>query len=159
MSIIRTEIEILAGAELCFDLARSVDAHVASAGSTRETAVGGVTSGLLGLGDTVTWRATHFGITQELTGKITAFDRPRHFRDEMTRGAFKRLAHDHYFEPLPHGTRMVDVFDFAAPWGILGPAVDRILLTRYLQAFLEHRAVVLKRLAESGEGLRLIANS
>lgn len=150
MSIIRTEIEIPAGAERCFDLARSVDAHVASAGPTRETAVGGVTSGLLALGDTVTWRATHFGITQELTSKITAFDRPRHFRDEMTRGAFKRLTHDHYFEPLPHGTRMVDVFDFAAPWGILGTAFDRIFLKRYLQAFLEQRARVLKRLAESG---------
>ena len=157
MSIIRTEIEILAGAELCFDLARSVDAHVASTGPTRETAVGGVTKGLLSLGDTVTWRATHFGVTQELTSRITAFDRPRHFRDEMTRGAFKRLAHDHCFEALPHGTRMVDVFDFTAPWGILGTAADRIYLARYLRDFLEHRARVLKRLAESGDGHRLIA--
>ena len=104
MSIIRVEIDINAPAAVCFDMARSVDAHVESARATGERAVGGVTSGMLNLGDEVTWRARHFGVTQDLTSRIVAFDRPHHFRDEMVRGAFRRIVHDHYFEPAAGGT-------------------------------------------------------
>lgn len=152
MSIIRVKIEIDAPPSVCFDLARSVDAHVESARATGEKAVSGVTSGLLNLGDEVTWRARHFGVTQDLTSRITAFDRPRHFRDEMVRGAFRRLVHDHYFEPISQGTRMVDVFDFTAPFGLVGSLVDRFVLHGYLKRFLEARAEALKGLAESDNG-------
>ena len=148
MSIIRTAIDIHASAEICFDLARSVDAHVESTRQSGERAVAGRTSGLLELGESVTWRARHFGVTQELTSRITAFDRPRHFRDEMIKGAFTRIVHDHYFEPLPEGTRMVDIFDFSAPFGLLGTIAERLVLTRYMRRLLQARNQVLKRLAE-----------
>src|SRR5262249_39558045 len=69
--------------ERVFDLARSVEAHLASSDGTAEAAVAGRTSGLLELGETVTWRARHFGVTQHLTTRITAFDRPHHFQDRM----------------------------------------------------------------------------
>jgi len=151
MPVIRIDIEIAAPPATCFDLARSVDAHVASASASGERAVAGVTSGLLGPGDQVTWRGRHFGITQELTSRITAFDRPRHFRDEMVRGAFRSLVHDHYFDQIPAGTRMRDVFEFTAPLGILGRLAERAVLTAYLRRFLEERAQVLKRMAESGD--------
>ena len=150
------ELEIAAVPAVCFDLARSVDAHIASAGASGERAAAGVTSGLLGLGDEVTWRGRHFGIVQELTSRITAFDRPRYFRDEMVRGPFRRLVHDHYFEAIAGGTRTRDVFDFAAPLGVLGRFVERGMLTGYLRRFLAERARVLKRLAESGDGRRYI---
>jgi ligand-binding SRPBCC domain-containing protein len=149
MSIIRVEIDINAPAAVCFDIARSVDAHIESARVTGERAVAGVTSGMLNLGDEVTWRARHFGVTQHLTSRIVAFDRPHHFRDEMVRGAFRRLVHDHYFEPAGGATRMRDVFDFTAPFGIVGSLVDRAILTGYLKRFLESRAEALKQLAES----------
>ena len=128
MSIIRVEIEIMAPLSVCFDLARSVDAHVESARTTGERAVGGVTSGLLNLGDEVTSRAKHLGVTQELTSRIIAFDRPRHFRDEMVRGAFRRLVHDDYFEP----GRLVRAWWMSSisrrPWESWGPVVDRVIL-------------------------------
>ena len=157
MAIIRVEIDISAPPPVCFDLARSVDAHVESARTTGERAVGGVTSGLLNLGDEVTWRAKHFGVTQELTSRIVAFDRPHHFRDEMVRGAFRRLVHDHQFQPVPSGTRMIDVFDFTAPMGFLGSIAERLVLTSYLRRFLVDRAHALKQLAESGAGTRFIS--
>lgn len=156
MPIIVVELDIVARPSVCFDLARSVEAHIASAGSSRERAVAGVTAGLLGLGDQVTWRGRHFGVVHELTSRITSFDRPRHFRDEMVQGAFHRLTHDHYFEAMPSGTRMRDVFEFGAPFGIVGRLVERAVLTGYLRGFLEQRALVLKQLAESGEGNRYI---
>jgi ligand-binding SRPBCC domain-containing protein len=156
MSIIDVAIDINAPLAVCFDMARSVDAHIESARTTGERAVGGMTSGMLKLGDEVTWRARHFGVTQDLTSRIVAFDRPHHFRDEMVRGAFRRIVHDHYFEPAAGGTRMRDVFDFTAPFGVLGTLVDKLILTAYLRRFLEDRAQALKQLAESDAGRRFI---
>jgi ligand-binding SRPBCC domain-containing protein len=156
MSIIRVEIDINAPATVCFDMARSVDAHIESARTTGERAVSGVTSGMLNLGDEVTWRARHFGVTQHLTSRIVAFDRPHHFRDEMVRGAFHRIVHDHFFESVRGGTRMADVFDFTAPFGPLGTLVDRLILRAYLRRFLENRAQALKQLAESDAGRRFV---
>jgi ligand-binding SRPBCC domain-containing protein len=147
MAVIEIEVEIHAPSEVCFDLARSVDAHVASAGTSGERAVAGVTSGLLKLGDEVTWRARHFGVTQELTSRITRFDRPRYFRDEMVRGAFTSLCHDHYFDAVSAGTRMRDLFEFTAPWGPVDRFAERAVLAGYLRRFLETRAQVLRRLA------------
>src|SRR6185437_16578776 len=102
----RIELSLLVAAppSRCFDLARSIDAHVQSAAATGERAVGARTSGLLALGDEVTWRARHLGVWQELTSRITVFERPLHFRDTMVRGAFARFDHDHYFEPVNDGT-------------------------------------------------------
>jgi ligand-binding SRPBCC domain-containing protein len=156
MSIIRVEVDINAPAAVCFDMARSVDAHIESARTTGERAIAGVTSGMLKLGDEVTWRARHFGVTQDLTSRIVAFDRPHHFRDEMVRGAFRRIVHDHFFEPVPGATRMVDVFDFTAPLGPLGWLADRLVLKAYLRRFLENRAHALKQLAESDAGREFI---
>ena len=45
----------------------------------------------------VTWQATRFGIKQKLTSKITRFDFPNSFRDEMVKGTFKEFTHDHIF--------------------------------------------------------------
>jgi hypothetical protein len=54
---IRLETVIAAPAGDCFHLSLSVDAHTASMSRSGERAIGGVTSGVMKLGDTVTWRA------------------------------------------------------------------------------------------------------
>jgi ligand-binding SRPBCC domain-containing protein len=135
--------------ERCFDLSRSIDLHVASTRQTGEHAVGAITSGLLGLGDEVTWSARHFGVRQTLTSRITAFDRPHHFRDSMVRGAFRRFDHDHFFAAYGAETEMRDVFDFETPLGPLGRLADALVLGRYLRRFLERRNEEIKRVAES----------
>lgn len=72
--------------ERCFDLARSVEVHLAGNVHYGEAAVAaaGVTSGLVGLGQEVTWRAKHFYVWHTLTSRITAMDRPAYFQDAMT---------------------------------------------------------------------------
>ena len=118
--------------------------------ATQERAVGGVTHGLLELGDTVTWRARHLGVTQYLTSRISVFDRPRHFRDSQVRGAFRRFDHDHYFEPASDGgTDLRDVFDFEAPFGVLGRLAGWLFLTAYMRRFLTRRVTAIKSAAES----------
>src|SRR5438105_1962219 len=107
---------IAAPPDRCFDLARSLELHMRSTAATGERAVGGTTTGLLGPGQHVTWRARHFLVWQELTSRITGYDRPRWFRDEQSRGIFQRLEHDHLFEAAPAGgTIMRDIFDYRVP--------------------------------------------
>ena len=142
---------------LCFDLARSVDAHMHSTAATGERAVAGRTSGLLELGDEVTWRARHLGVRQYLTSRITMYDRPRHFRDSMVRGAFARFEHDHFFEAANGGTLLRDVFDYRAPLGPLGAIAEQLFLTAYMRRFLFARLESLKLLAESGEWAQFVS--
>lgn len=139
-----------------FDLSRSIDLHQRSTGNTRETAVAGRTSGLIGLGETVTWRARHLGVTQHLTSRIAGYDRPRWFRDEMVRGAFAWMVHDHWFDPAEGGTVLRDTFRFAAPLGPLGRIAEAVLLRRYMTRFLDARNAEIKRVAESDGWRRFV---
>ena len=103
---------------------------------------------MIELGETVTWRAKHFGIWQTLTSKITEFDRPNFFADEMLQGAFKSFRHEHYFLSRNGQTLMKDVFVFESPLGILGRLFNRLVLTRYMTKLLEKRNRVIQDTAE-----------
>lgn len=149
METIRIEIWIAAPIERCFDAARDLDLHVKSMAHTNERAVAGRTSGLIELGEEVTWRARHFGVTQHFTSKITAFDRPRHFRDEMQRGAFRAFVHDHFFEAEGDRTKMIDVLEFSAPLGFLGRIAEKLFLRGYMTRLLTARAQTLKDAIEA----------
>lgn len=148
MVIVKTEIEISAPIDVCFNLARDIDIHTQTVWKhTREKAIKGVTSGTIGLGETVTFEATHFGVRQRLTSKITEFHEPYRFVDEMQMGAFKCLRHIHEFEENGAITLMKDTLYFEAPLGLLGTVVERIVLKDYMRKFLEHRNKELKILA------------
>ena len=142
---------IRATPERCFDLARSVDAHLTSADQTDERIVDGPTTGLLELNDAVTFEARHLGVRQRLTSRITAFDRPSYFQDRMVRGIFKSFEHDHHFQAVDGHTEMLDVVRFEAPLGPLGWIVERLIVGPHLRRFIKRRADVLKRLAEAGD--------
>jgi ligand-binding SRPBCC domain-containing protein len=148
--------EIDAPPERCFDLARSIELHMASTARTGERAIAGVTTGLIGLGQTVTWRARHLGVTQTLTSRIAEYDRPRMFVDVMEKGAFRSFHHLHEFTPRGAGTLMRDRFEFASPLGVLGRAADALFLTHYMRRLLVDRALHVKRVAESDEWRRYL---
>jgi ligand-binding SRPBCC domain-containing protein len=149
MPTIHLETFIRAPAELCFDLSRSVDVHMASTNYTGERAILGVTSGMMNLGDEVTWEATHFGLRQRLTSRITAMERPRMFVDEMQRGAFKSWHHTHIFEPRADGTLMIDDARYVSPLGPLGRVADWLYLEKYMTRLLRVRNAHIKKVAEA----------
>ena len=149
MPVIVLRTRVAAPPARCFDLARDVELHQQSTAASRERAVAGVTAGLLGASDEVTWEATHFGVRQRLTSRITEFDPPNRFVDEMVRGAFARFRHEHQFLSLPDGTEMVDIFDYTSPLGPLGRVADRLFLKRYMTRLLRERNAYLKRAAQS----------
>jgi ligand-binding SRPBCC domain-containing protein len=131
-----------------------VEVHLAGNVHWGEQAIAtdGVTSGLIGLKQQVTWRAKHFGLWQTLTSKITKMDQPVYFQDVMLQGAFRSMEHDHHFRSLPSGeTEMKDVFSFAAPLPVLGRLAELLFLRRYMQALLHERNMVIKQIAESEE--------
>ncbi|HEX9983525.1 MAG TPA: SRPBCC family protein [Thermoanaerobaculia bacterium] len=145
MERLTIETWIDAPVERCFDAARDLDLHTKTFAHTNERAVAGRMHGLIELGEEVTWRGRHFGVTQHFTSRITAFDRPRSFQDSMQRGAFRSFVHDHLFEPADGGTRMIDVVLFAAPLGVLGRIVEKLVLRRYVERLIAGRAQGIKR--------------
>jgi ligand-binding SRPBCC domain-containing protein len=151
MPLIELETQIAAPIERVFDLARSIDAHMASTEGSNERAVAGRTTGLIGDGETVTWEAKHFGIKQRLSVRVTKFDRPHLFGDEMISGAFSAMRHTHRFIQSGGGTLMRDEFHFTAPFGFFGRLAERLFLTNYMRRFLTKRAAALKSMAESDE--------
>lgn len=156
MPVIKLETIIDAPIERVFDLSRSIDLHAESLSHTNEKAVAGVTKGLINLGETVTWEATHFGIRQRLTSKITIYERPTMFGDTMISGAFKRFDHEHCFEEIDGKTLMRDIFDYDSPFGFLGKLADFLFLETYMKNLLIARNELVKRIAESEDWQKFI---
>jgi ligand-binding SRPBCC domain-containing protein len=148
MPVIKLDTYIQASREVVFDLSRDIDLHQISTRHTNEKAIAGKTSGLIGLGETVTWQARHFGVTQKLSTKITAFQSPEYFVDEMLSGAFHSFKHEHLFLVSGQGTLMRDVFDYVSPLGLLGRLADRLFLQNYMKKLLSIRNLTIKEHAE-----------
>ncbi|WP_028272784.1 SRPBCC family protein [Arthrobacter sp. UNC362MFTsu5.1] len=126
-----------------FNLARSIDAHLGSQADTGEQAVAGVTMGLIGAGQEVTWRARHFGVPIRMTSRITSMEFPERFVDEQVRGPFKAFRHVHEFEATASGSVMTDRVEFTAPFGLLGRIVEKLVLHRYLERLIVERGLYL----------------
>lgn len=148
MATILLSTRIYAPIATCFDVSRSIDLHIESMQPSNETAIAGVTSGLIELGETVTWRAKHFSTHMQMTVVITAMQYPDYFIDEMQRGPFKSMKHLHEFEQKDGYVLMKDRFEFESPLGILGKLVNFIFLKGYMQRLLAKRNEALKAAAE-----------
>ena len=145
MPLILIKTIIYADQKTCFDLARDIDFHQKSLEHSKEKAIAGKTSGLIGLGESVTWEAIHFGIKQKLTSKITEFDTPIYFVDEQTKGIFKSFKHEHIFNKISDNeTEMIDRFVFESTLGFLGVIVNNLFVTKYMENLLSIRAKLLK---------------
>jgi ligand-binding SRPBCC domain-containing protein len=151
MPLIELTTFIAAPAERCYSLSMDAEVHISSMAHTSERAIAGRISGMFELGDTVTWQARHLGFTQQLQVKITAVNYPSHFRDEMIRGIFKVMRHDHYFSEKKGIITMRDAFYYESPLGILGKLADALFLRRYMTRLLQQRNAVIKELAEKGQ--------
>jgi ligand-binding SRPBCC domain-containing protein len=150
MRTISIQTRIAAPVTACFDLSLSVDAHANSMAASGERAVAGVMSGAMTLGDSVTWRARHFGIPFRMTSAITEYERPERFVDEQQRGPFQRWWHEHTFTALsPDQTLMIDRVEFRSPLGPIGLLADVSVLDRYMTNLLRQRNDWLKSTLEA----------
>ncbi len=147
MTRISIDTRIDAPPDVCFDLARDVLVHAESAAFSGERLVEpGRTSGLLQVGDLVTFESRHFGIRQRFTTRIVRLERPHWFVDEMERGAFRSLRHIHEFHVDGDRTLMRDILEWRAPLGWLA---DPLFLRRHMDQFVRTKQQNLKRIIES----------
>ena len=120
-----------------FDVSLSIDAHVESMASSGERAVAGVTAGRIGLGETVTWRARHFGVWFTMTSRISELARPTRFVDEQVAGPFRSFHHEHLFRQDADAAVMTDVITLGSP--LFGRPAERLILVPYLRRLIERR--------------------
>jgi len=158
MSKIELITHIHAPIERCFDLSRSIDLHLHSTSPTGERAIVGRTSGLMGINETVTWRARHFGKYRKLTVKIIAFNSPSYFEDVMVEGDFKFMQHRHYFIEQGENTIMKDFFEFETPFGFIGVIAEKLFLKNYLMNLLRKRNEVIRKVAESSQWQKFLCH-
>lgn len=156
---VEDETIISAPIERCFMLSLSVDLHVLAAKAAKEKAVGGKTSGIMELGDSVTWLAKHFGIYQKFTSMIVKYQYPDYFWDEMMKGPFKTFRHEHYFEFKNDMTIMKDILVFESPGSVFGKMVNKMFLQKYLENFLGKRNKVIKMFAETDRWKSILPES
>jgi ligand-binding SRPBCC domain-containing protein len=149
MSTIHLTTFIAAPIQRVFDLSRSINLHKISTAHTNEEAIAGVTSGLINATETVTWKAKHLFKTRLFTTLISEMQSPNFFIDEMQKGDFKSLKHEHHFKKVDNGTIMIDIMNFESPYGIIGKWFNKIYLKNYLQKFIVQRNVVIKEYAET----------
>lgn len=149
MSIIELTLWIATSPAACFDLSRSIDAHAGSMARSREKSIGGVTSGLIGPGEEVTWQARHFRLRFRMRSRIRSYDRPRSFIDEQVEGPFASWWHRHGFEPEGGGTRMIDEVRYEVRAGVVGRFFDYVLLHRYMTELLTRRNAYIKATMEA----------
>lgn len=140
---------IAAPIERVFDLSRSIELHKKAMAHTGEQAVAGTTMGLIGLNETVTWKAKHLYKTRIMKVRITAMQPPYSFTDELVEGAFRSMKHEHHFKPIENGTLAIDFFNFETPYGALGKMINNVFLRRYMERLLNQRNQTIREYAES----------
>ncbi|MBB1192265.1 cell division protein [Flavobacterium sp. SOK18b] len=148
MTTIQLTTRINAPIELIFDLSRNIDVHQQSTAKSNETAIDGVTSGLINLNETVTWRGKHFGVYLKHKSLISAMEIPTYFVDEMLEGKFKSFKHQHTFIQKKGFVIMEDKIQYETPYGIFGKLFDLLLLKNHLSSFISERNSFIKTLAE-----------
>jgi len=147
---------IAAPIERVFDLSRSISLHKISSAHTNKEAISGITSGLINKNETVTWRAKHLFKIRYFTTRISEMQSPNFFIDEMQKGDFKSLKHEHHFKKIDNGTIMIDILNFESPYGIIGKWFNKIYLKNLLQKFIVQRNIVIKDYAETGKWKALL---
>ena len=148
MTTIRLITKIKAPIQTVFDIARDIDVHQSTVATSNEKAIAGRTSGIIELGETVTFRGKHFGFYLNHQSKITEMEIPNYFVDEMVKGHFKSFRHEHTFVTKNGTTVMIDNLQYETPFGICGRVFDKLLLKKYVTDLLLKRNEMLKSLAE-----------
>ncbi|MDX2047209.1 MAG: SRPBCC family protein [Chitinophagaceae bacterium] len=140
---------IQAPVDRVFDLSRNITVYKVTLQHTRHNFSSGSASSLIGLGDTLTFRAKHLGKTRIMTAKVINLKKPDSFVEEQVNGDLRRFRHEHHFMQAENGTIMIDMLDFEGPTDWFGKLLGKFYLKKYLQKFIQKRNEVIKQYAES----------
>jgi ligand-binding SRPBCC domain-containing protein len=131
--------------EMVFTSSLSIDLELSAANEYGIKAVGGVTSGIIGAGERVTWQVKQFGLWVSHTTEISRFEEPTYFQDRMVQGLFRSFSHDHFFRSVgPSQTEMRDEMSFAMPLFLTGKLAELFFVKHRLSTLLTKRNRAIK---------------
>lgn len=96
----------------------------------------------MAVGTLIDYRLRLHGLPIGWQSEIAAWEPPVRFVDRQVRGPYRLWHHEHTFESVDGGTRVVDCVDYAVPGG---PLIHALLVRRDLVRIFEYRTA---RLAE-----------
>jgi ligand-binding SRPBCC domain-containing protein len=146
MITIKTKTQVDAPMDRCFKLALSIDLQKQATGLK---AVDGVTSGLIGPGDTVTWGSRPFGWSFRHQSLIEVWRPYSYFREVMTAGAFMAYEHEHHFAVMNDGTHIRDEVRLTVSRTFLGSLEEQFIVRRRILRLIRQRNACIKYVAES----------
>jgi ligand-binding SRPBCC domain-containing protein len=95
----------------------------------------------------IEFKVIQFGMVQNITHKITEFDAPRKFVEEMIKGPMPKWIHTHEFIDLGNGEiELVDKIDFDTPGGLLAFVVTESKIKQQLEIGMDLRHTRLEKM-------------
>jgi ligand-binding SRPBCC domain-containing protein len=94
------------------------------------------------------------GLSLRWTSLVIVWEPPHRFVDEQVRGPYRRFVHEHRFEEVVGGTRVVDHVDYDVPGGrLLSGVLNRLLVAPDLAALFDFRQRRLREIFGGDRGL------
>ena len=91
-------------------------------------------------GARIDYRLELRGVPLRWTSVISVWEPPYRFVDEQVRGPYRRWVHEHRFEPVAGGTRVVDHVRYEVRGGkLLHRLVHRLFVARDVAAIFDYR--------------------
>lgn len=87
-----------------------------------------------------------FKLPMQWVTEITQIAEGRYFIDEQRFGPYAFWHHQHHFEARDGGVIMRDILHYAVPFGLLGTAVNRLLIEDKVEAIFRYRKKVIDQL-------------
>jgi len=91
-------------------------------------------------GATIAYALRFRGIPLRWLTEIERWNPPYEFIDTQARGPYKIWRHTHQFSEAAGGTLIVDIVEYALPFGIVGRMVHRLQVARDLSGIFDYRA-------------------
>jgi ligand-binding SRPBCC domain-containing protein len=91
-------------------------------------------------GATIAYALRVRGIPLQWLTEIERWNPPYEFIDRQAKGPYKLWRHTHRFSEVEGGTSIVDLVDYALPFGALGRVLHRLQVARDLARIFDYRA-------------------
>jgi len=102
-------------------------------------------------GATIAYALRVRGLPLHWLTQIERWKPPYEFVDVQAKGPYKRWRHTHRFSQVDGGTSIVDIVQYALPFGLLGRLAHRLQVARDLSEIFDYRAQRVQALLESGK--------
>lgn len=90
-------------------------------------------------GATIAYKLRVRGLPINWLTEIERWNPPYDFVDVQTKGPYKLWRHTHRFYPADRGTRIIDMVEYALPFGPLGRLVHWLQVRRDLEKIFDYR--------------------